>query len=836
MVELWAEKAWSGVMALAEIVSRRAKALPVKTTIIAVSTAFVAGRAAWIHFQQPAHLKEITDAYGSVNLMEKPAQFCHDFSRFTYVAFTDTRGMGIFVVDSATGEKSLVERQTNGPGAWHDDFDLRAWGWSMDDRLFAYSMQGSLSVASYNTNVPIARFPMATNNGVQELIWINGREFVWVEAKALGHAQKPVNGEWTIERLPLSGAISSLTAIDSHTIAWAQDGCICRFDFDKAGDKQSLISPSSASEPPLNGLIVWLDASRLKLSNGAPVTAMNDLSPGRNSVYSGENPPKFNAPGSQDALNGKGTLRFASSKGLTTSGNINIPGNAPRSLFAVMRRNWLMMTGYGNPGEPGGYFGLCDFPDALLLPCTMAEDTKLPGAPRSWNILGAVHDGSSQNAFVNGFLRGTTLSKLQTFDSPFQLGARTATSGNYWRSASGDGDLAEVLFYNRALNRQERQDVEKYLSTKWFGVGHLPSDSPLIWHDTGLDGISSFLYSKDTGQFLITTTNYNGRTLWVYTPESASKKLLLVAEDRALGQIRWAAPGGQYIYSGGNRAQRELFIANLTNNQPSRLTSFQDIRWFEPAPGGQKIMIWGLAANEPAHGLWEYDRQTQALRSVLPYSQHPSTDAKPVNYSTGQIKLPSGSNITCTIITPPGFDRHKKYPLVLGDTLVSDPIHGHWLQSGMAAGGALVVFVDRPWWTVDIDKWEEYVRAIYDVLKKDPCIDTRRVFLIGASAETQYMSRLLEKTPQFCAGAIFLNPGMLPDFAKAPPLQKRPRIFLNAGGEEHLETHFKQYQAQSLQHGAIVEYNINPSENHRFVGITGKLERLKAVNHFIYQE
>ena len=203
---------------------------------------------------------------------------------------------------------------------------------------------------------------------------------------------------------------------------------------------------------------------------------------------------------------------------------------------------------------------------------------------------------------------------------------------------------------------------------------------------------------------------------------------------------------------------------------------------------------------------------------------------------TGFIRLSSGRNIDCTIYPPANFHRNKKYPLVIGDTLISDPIHGQWLQSGIAACGAYVVFVDRPYWYAGITNWEENVRAIYDYLKRDPSIDTRQVYLFGASAETHYMSECMEKTPGLWKGAILLNPGMLPDFSKSPLFQNRPKILISAGSEELEDQRFKKYQQDALQSGVLVEYIVHPTETHRMVGMDGKLARIQEIVHFIFEE
>ena len=51
--------------------------------------------------------------------------------------------------------------------------------------------------------------------------------------------------------------------------------------------------------------------------------------------------------------------------------------------------------------------------------------------------------------------------------------------------------------------------------------------------------------------------------------------------------------------------------------------------------------------------------------------------------------------------------------------------------------------VERPWWTVGIEQWAQNVQGLYDHLKSDPTVDTRRVYLFAASAETRYLSQLV---------------------------------------------------------------------------------------------
>jgi len=837
MVETWVAKTRSKVAALGWKPFHWMRILPARAWIVLCALAFAGGRLACVKSTHPAHLKEIAAAFGGASLLEKPAQFSHDFSRFTYVTVTDTRGVGLFLRDRPIDETRLVTAQTNGTGDFSDIFNLQALPWSPDAKMFAYSVMGSLTICPTDSTQPATTIPLETNAYVSALVWLNPSELVWMDQKTLGHASKSPNGPWTVETTALPGKMSSLTAIDSHVIAWTEDGYLCRFDFDQPNASLSLMRPSANPKPLTNGLILWFDASALKLANGEPISGLTDLSPSRNPAVAGTNTPRFNAPGSANSLNAKGTIHFShTNNSLATRDNIGVSGNAPRTVFAVMRRDWMMMIGHGNAGENGEYFGLSDQFDGLFLPATMDADNKQPNYPREWSVLTALHDGASQRSYVNGTFMRSTQSKLRTTDSPFELGGRAVYSGNRWRAAVGTGDFAEALFYNRCLSREERQQVENYLSIKWFGINHLNPGNPLIWRDPGLENISSFLYSKETGQCLITTTNADGSALWLYTPSGTpATNTARIVQDYAMGDVRWTSPG-HFIYCTVKQGRAELCASSLTNSELRQLVGFKNIRSFTPAPDGKKIMVWGVLSNEPGPGVWECDLDANQTASVLSFTKHPTRYVKEIKYSSGEIKLPSGSNVTVTLFYPLNFNPHKKYPLILGDTVVTDALHGTWLHTGEAAGGAFVAIVNRRWWPTEIEKWEPYVRGYYDLLQIEPSIDTGRVYLFSASAETQYMNQLLEKTPNFCVGAIYLNPGSLPDFAKTPPLKKRPRIFINAGGEEHEEDRFKQYQEQALKAGAIVEYYTHPTENHRFVGSVAKETRLQALNHFIFEE
>ena len=157
-------------------------------------------------------------------------------------------------------------------------------------------------------------------------------------------------------------------------------------------------------------------------------------------------------------------------------------------------------------------------------------------------------------------------------------------------------------------------------------------------------------------------------------------------------------------------------------------------------------------------------------------------------------------------------------------------------MKGMAACGATVAVVERPWWPVGIEQWVENVQGAYEQLKSDPTVDTRQVYLFAAGDETPYLCRLVATNAAPWRGLIVTGSGLLPDFSKTPRFQLRPKILISFGELLRQSDRLSQYQQRALKQGALVEYVVSPGETMRFVGEAAKYQRIEAVAHFIFEE
>lgn len=250
--------------------------------------------------------------------------------------------------------------------------------------------------------------------------------------------------------------------------------------------KNPALEPRSATFRPtdLPNCGLWLDAGQGITANGSgQVSAWADQSGrGRHATQgnTGMQPAWIT-----NAVNGLPALRFeaiGTKDGMVTGWSAT---NTPYTYFVAgafrtnsggfaWRRILQGSSGY-NCGfaiqeqgkfflftaNPGGYTTIST-PD--LRPC--------PGVPF---VLGMCGDGSNTSASVNGFIFNTVSGHLGP--NVLCIGA-SGQSGDGWA-----GDVMEVIAYDRALSAAERQQVERYLASKYAALSAhaIPSGGLRQW-------------------------------------------------------------------------------------------------------------------------------------------------------------------------------------------------------------------------------------------------------------------------------------------------------------------------------------------------------------------
>jgi hypothetical protein len=246
----------------------------------------------------------------------------------------------------------------------------------------------------------------------------------------------------------------------------------------------------------ISGCTLWLDAtdiSTITLS-GSNVTQWSDKSgqlyhfsqatPGNQPTYSSTG---FGNRGSI-VFDGIGSYLFS-----TTFGGLFGGLNTPLSFFCVMR--WTsktspaiqclfnIYTGTSTNGFHGIYFDQGAAPNAWQHIRRSAAGTTVTVS--SANIISSgvsyVHSQIFPGTTVTGFTNGTSV--LSGNMNVATLGTNTTIGciGILYRSIIQyplNGQVGEVLVYNRAVTTEERRQIEGYLAWKWGAQSSFPNTYP----------------------------------------------------------------------------------------------------------------------------------------------------------------------------------------------------------------------------------------------------------------------------------------------------------------------------------------------------------------------
>jgi hypothetical protein len=244
-------------------------------------------------------------------------------------------------------------------------------------------------------------------------------------------------------------------------------------------DQESNLQTYDAETLPVtSGLSLRLDASNVS-TTGVNVTNWIDQSGGNNSAVqttSANQPTLVN-----NAINGKPAIRFdGANDSLVTTNNI-IPANSNYTVVAIDKRN----------AAPTGIW-------PIVANVTEFNPNKNFSLIYRNNTTASLSQFSNDlDATVEGYIPGNAALSVGTFDSTIghklfrnglQIASNTITTGlsttdkigiGVWNNSSYyNGDIGEILIYNRALSSAEIKQVECYMAAK-YGTGAVGCNAKL---------------------------------------------------------------------------------------------------------------------------------------------------------------------------------------------------------------------------------------------------------------------------------------------------------------------------------------------------------------------
>lgn len=232
---------------------------------------------------------------------------------------------------------------------------------------------------------------------------------------------------------------------------------------------------------PKNGMAVWLKADSgvtIDATSSTQVTGWADQSGSGNNVTqtNSSNEPSYVT----GILNGRPVIRFGGGSQMLQAGGLVLAGNTNFTTFEVVKPNAPIAPStyqyFWWNGDNNYQYGYGSYLNALVPPkleCGWGARTPKIYAPdnvaagtwyRISSRLSGAADPKTHEMWVNGVYVTTTNTK-----SGSNLSGAAFSVGNFGPASTKglNGDIAELLIYNRDLSEAERTSVESYLSARW---------------------------------------------------------------------------------------------------------------------------------------------------------------------------------------------------------------------------------------------------------------------------------------------------------------------------------------------------------------------------------
>jgi hypothetical protein len=358
--------------------------------------------------------------------------------------------------------------------------------------------------------------------------------------------------------------------------------------------------------------------------------------------------------------------------------------------------------------------------------------------------------------------------------------------------------------------------------------------------------LRDFVCSMETGTIFFRLKKNQTDSLWRITAGNVPEKLISFPTGVGSG-ICAAGTAGAFAYlrqTSYKDSGAHLYVQSDPSALPVELFAHGRVNDLVSSADGSCLFVTGVASNEISDSLWRYEIRSKNLTCLVPYADPQATGVSHIEATPYSLK--TSSHLIKYYIYPPsdlGQHPHKKYPLVIGDTVYRQSNLDYqgrkrvplWAEA-VASCGAYVVIVERPGWYVQLDEWGDRVMSVYQHLAKDAEIqmDPRQVFLFGASAETVQLSKFVEEQPNLWKGLILLDPTELPDLGKFALNQSVPKILISDGEEEHEQQRFKTYQESALRAGTLVNVVIHPDSTHYLITKVAMQQRIQAILNCIF--
>jgi len=354
-----------------------------------------------------------------------------------------------------------------------------------------------------------------------------------------------------------------------------------------------------------------------------------------------------------------------------------------------------------------------------------------------------------------------------------------------------------------------------------FDVGSGSAEK--IWEAT-TNRLVEFTYASDANEFLLNCSDEEGQYL-LRLRLGDKRATMLGRIGRQPDYIRnavWSntAHGASYAYLTNDPAGSAFCIKTGGSQTPITIPWHGGVRSFTLS-GGQ-LFFSGYPDNQ-APGMWRYDLASEAFNCIVPGTSGLFKNNLGRPATVGVMTNSLGEQRFYHLWTPRHVAPNRKYPLLLAQELNT------WFPCFQIAAhcGYFVAVVDRPFWHTwngnHERTWAEDVGSLYEIMARNPNVDTNRVYLYACSAETFCLTRLMAERPALPKGAILFSPSALPD----PSVLQDKNILIVAGkGDAQAIKRCPEFQDHAAEQGNAITLFFQEDTGHMLE--SGPAERNRA--------
>ena len=404
-----------------------------------------------------------------------------------------------------------------------------------------------------------------------------------------------------------------------------------------------------------------------------------------------------------------------------------------------------------------------------------------------------------------------------------------STSGTSVRvvTKQADGTWVHKRFFENVATNMDNFITVSANSIAWREDGGIwlfnldSGSSEKIWEAT-TNRLVEFTHDKGVNEFLLNCSDDAGQYLLWFNPQNKRTFNLgrIGSQQDYIRKAIWNGHGSSYAYRTNDLAGSAFCIK--TGDMATPIT----IPWHGGVlsltlSGGQ--LFFSGNPDDQTPDIWEYDIKSDTFKCIVTSTSGPLKNSIGCPSTSLVLTNSLGEQRFYHLWAPPHVSPNQKYPILLTQEL---NIWFPYFQIA-AQSGYYVAVVDRPFfhtWDGNHERtWLEDVSSLYEIMARNPNIDTNRVYLYANSAETSYLSQLINDRPTLAKGAILFSPSALPDLSI---LQNKRILIVDGKTDGDAIKRLPEFQDRVVQERNAVTLFLQDDAGH--VLASGTTERNRA--------